>query len=269
VLLASLLDDLYAEHEALDDRVAGLTPEQWLAPTPAQGWSVADAISHLAYFDVTATLALTDETAFDEHVRHFRAQSDVRVDLELGRSVPADELVQRWRTGRASLRSTAAKRASQTADVERPARIPWYGPAMSLTSFVTARLMETWAHGQDVADAIGLPSVTTPRLRHVIHIGFAARPYAFRVHGIEDPGEAIRVRTHNPDDATDVWTWGPEDATDEIVGSAVGLALIFTQRRHPDDTDVRATGVAAERFLAVAQAFAGPPGSGRPRRREQ
>jgi uncharacterized protein (TIGR03084 family) len=137
---------------------------------------------------------------------------------------------------------------------------------MSLTSFVSARLMETWAHGQDVADALGLPPVTTSRLRHVIHIGVAARPYAFRVHDMEDSGDPIRVRTHNPADETDVWTWGPEDAADVLSGSALCLALVLTQRRHPDDTDVRATGATAERFLSVAQAFAGPAGSGRPRR---
>jgi uncharacterized protein (TIGR03084 family) len=139
---------------------------------------------------------------------------------------------------------------------------------MSLGSFVTARLMETWAHGQDVADALGLPSVTTPRLRHVIHIGVGARPYAFRVHDTDDPGDPILVRARNPADETDIWTWGPEDATDELSGSALGLALVFTQRRHPDDTDVRATGATAERFLSVAQAFAGPAGRGRPRRAE-
>jgi uncharacterized protein (TIGR03084 family) len=139
---------------------------------------------------------------------------------------------------------------------------------MSLNSFVTARLMETWAHGQDVADALGLPPVTTPRLRHVIHIGVAARPYAFRVHEVEDPGDPIRVRTYNPADVSDIWAWGPEDAADELSGSAVDLALVFTQRRHPDDTDVRASGATAEQFLSVAQAFAGPAGTGRPRRAE-
>ena len=264
--LEKFLEDLDAEHAALDERVAGLTAEQWLAPTPAEGWSIADAISHLAYFDASATLALGDEATFDEHVRHLLAHASEGLDVELGRSVPAEELLVRWRTGRSALRAQAAKRASEAADrAERPSRVPWYGPAMSLTSFVTARLMETWAHGQDVADALDLPPVTTRRLRHVIHIGVAARPYAFRVHGRKDPCEVIRVCTRNPADETDIWTWGPDDAADQLAGSALGLALVFTQRRHPDDTDVRATGAAAEAFLEVAQAFAGPAGSGRPR----
>jgi uncharacterized protein (TIGR03084 family) len=265
--LTSFLDDLAAEHEALDERVAGLAAVQWLAPTPAEGWSIADAISHLTYFDASATLALSDEEGFAEHVRHLLAHPNDGLDVELGRSVPPEELVARWRTGRATLTERAAVRSGEAASGgERPSRVPWYGPAMSLNSFVTARLMETWAHGQDVADALGLPPIVTPRLRHVIHIGVAARPYAFRVHDIEDPGDPIRVRTHNPTDESDIWTWGLEDAGNELSGSAISLALVFTQRRHPDDTDVRASGSTAERFLSVAQAFAGPAGPGRPRR---
>jgi uncharacterized protein (TIGR03084 family) len=268
--LASLIDDLAAEHEALDERVAALSAEQWLTPTPAEGWSVADAISHLTYFDSSATLALTDEQAFAEHVRRLSARANDGLDVELGRRLSSGELLARWRTGRATLLAHAAARADRAAAIGAPPeRIPWYGPAMSLTSFVTARLMETWAHGEDVADSIGLPPVTAPRLRHVIHIGVAARPYAFRVHGVEDTGEPIFVHTNNPADETEVWTWGPEDATDQLSGSAVGLALVLTQRRHPADTDVKATGATAERFLSVAQAFAGPAGRGRARRGER
>jgi len=265
--LTSLLDDLAAEHRALDERVADLTPDDWRLPTPAEGWSIADAISHLTYFDWSATLALTDEPAFEEHVRYIFAHANDGLDVDLGRSVGCAELLARWRTGRAALAGHAAARAHDASGSrEAPARVPWYGPAMSLTSFVTARLMETWAHGQDVADAVGLPPVTTPRLRHVVHIGVGARAFAFRVHGVEDPGDPIRVTTCNPVEESDTWTWGPEEAVNELSGSAVDLALVFTQRRHPDDTDVRATGPTAEKFLAVAQAFAGPAGGGRARR---
>jgi uncharacterized protein (TIGR03084 family) len=268
--LTSFLDDLAAEQEALDDRVANLAADQWGTPTPAAGWDVADSISHLTFFDASASLALADEPAFDAHLKHLLAHPDDGLDVALGRSVTPSELLRSWRAGRAEMRGRAAALARKAAESgERPARVPWYGPAMSLGSFVTARLMETWAHGQDVADALGLPPVTTPRLRHVIHIGVAARPFAFRVHDMEDPGDPILVRTHDPSDESDVWSFGPTDAADTISGSAVDLALVFTQRRHHADTDVRATGATAEAFLAVAQAFAGPAGPGRARRHRE
>ena len=56
--------DLLAEHDALDAIVAPLPDDAWATPTPSPGWSVADQIGHLTYFDGTAALAITDPDAF-------------------------------------------------------------------------------------------------------------------------------------------------------------------------------------------------------------
>jgi uncharacterized protein (TIGR03084 family) len=128
---------------------------------------------------------------------------------------------------------------------------------MSIASFTTARLMETWAHGADVRDALGVPIEPSARLRHIIHLGVTARPFSFAVHGVTDPGDPIRIEATGPDGST--WTWGPADATDRVSGSALDLALVLTQRRHRSRTDVVARGAAAEQWLAIAQAFAGAP----------
>jgi uncharacterized protein (TIGR03084 family) len=128
---------------------------------------------------------------------------------------------------------------------------------MSIASFTTARLMETWAHGADVRDALGVPLAPSLRLRHVIHLGVTARPFAFAVHGVDDPGDPIRVEAQAPDGTT--WTWGPDEAADRVSGPALDLALLLTQRRHRSRTGVTATGPTAEAWLTIAQAFAGPP----------
>jgi hypothetical protein len=44
---------------------------------------------------------------------------------------------------------------------------------------------------------------------------------------------------------------------------AYDFCLLVTQRRHRDDPDLVATGPDADRWLDIAQAFAGPPGNGR------
>ncbi len=254
-----LLDDLEAEHATLDGRVARLSAERWSGPTPAIGWSVADQISHLAYFDGSAALALSDRAAFEAHRNELFGSIAAEPDVALGRSAPGREVLAAWRAARARL-------VGAVRDVlvrGEPSRVPWYGPEMGLASFVTARLMETWAHGDDVADALGLPLVVSARLRHVIHLGVAARAHAFAAHGVADPGDPVVFHTHNPLDETDVWTFGDPDAADRVTGSALGLALVFTQRRKPEETDVQAEGTTAELFLGVAQAFAGPPGSSR------
>jgi uncharacterized protein (TIGR03084 family) len=143
-------------------------------------------------------------------------------------------------------------------------RLPWYGPDMGVASSVTARLMETWAHGQDIADALGVTREPTARLRHVAHIGIRALPYSFTVRGLPVPADLIRVELGAPD--TSRWTWGPAAATNRITGSALDFCLVVTQRRHRDDTDLVVTGETARSWIAIAQAFAGPAGPGRARR---
>jgi uncharacterized protein (TIGR03084 family) len=132
---------------------------------------------------------------------------------------------------------------------------------MSATSMATARLMETWAHGQDVADALGITRTPTPRLRHVAWLGTRTRDFAFAVRGLAPPAEPFRVELSAPDGP--VWTFGPEDARQRVSGPALDFCLLVTQRIHRDDTDLVATGADADAWLDIAQTFAGPPGSGR------
>lgn len=139
---ADLLADLAAEHAALDERVAGLDEAAWRTPTPAERWTVADSVSHLAFFDRSAVLALTDGDAFAAHLVELAAAASSEPDTALGRAGDAAALLASWREGRAALLAAAGA-------ADPTARVPWYGPAMSFASFVSARLMETWAHGQD------------------------------------------------------------------------------------------------------------------------
>jgi uncharacterized protein (TIGR03084 family) len=137
---------------------------------------------------------------------------------------------------------------------------------MSPISMATARFMETWAHGLDVADGLaeaGLGAGPAPddRVRHVVHLGVRTRDFAFGTRELEPPGEEFRVELTAPSGET--WAFGPEDAAQRVTGSAFDFALLVTQRRHRDDVDVQAVGAEAEQWLAIAQCFAGPPGEGR------
>ena len=121
--------------------------------------------------------------------------------------------------------------------------------------------METWAHGWDVIGALGRRYEPTDRLRHVVFLGLQALPNAFVTHGRTVPKDAIRVDVSLPGGAR--LQLGPQDARNVVEGSGYELALVATQRRHVGDTSLQATGVVAQEWLEVAQAFAGPPGTKR------
>jgi len=101
----------------------------------------------------------------------------------------------------------------------------------------------------------------TARLRHVAFLGVRALPWSFTVHGLDVPAAEVRVELRSPD--RDLWVWGDEEADDVVRGSALDFCLVVTQRRHPDDVRLDVQGPVAKRWIGIAQAFAGPPGSGR------
>jgi uncharacterized protein (TIGR03084 family) len=255
--MQDICDDLTAEHRALDAVVAALEPEVWATATPAAGWSIGDGISHLCFFDQRARWALSPETV-ETFLADARTLAESRggpdPSVAFGRAMDAATLLDRWRTEREALLGVART-------VDGSARIPWYGPAMAARSFITARLMETWAHGQDIRDALGLAPEVSARLRHVAHIGVRARPFAYATNKRPLPDVEVRVELSAPD-AT-VWAWGSDAAEDIVRGPAVDFCLVVTQRRHVADTSLVVQGSAAKEWMSIAQAFAGPPGPGR------
>ncbi|MBE5441000.1 TIGR03084 family metal-binding protein [Mycobacteroides abscessus] len=252
----AVIDDLRAESDELDALVAALPEQGWARDTPAAGWTIAHQIAHLHWTDAQSLLAVTDPAVFAEELPKAMADPLGFVDKaaeETAQIPPADLLIQ-WRSTRNQLH--AALRAAPDG-----VKIPWYGPPMSAASMGTARLMETWAHGLDVADALGVPLAPTPRIKSIAHLGVRTRDFAFSVHGLPAPSEPFRVELTGPD--ADTWTWGPEEAAQRVTGSALDFCYLVTQRRPRADLDLRATGQDAEQWLSIAQAFAGPPGAGR------
>lgn len=256
--LDALVADLPDGSDGPDDAAAGT--RTWRSPTPAPGWTVAHQIAHLAWTDEIAALAATDPAAFlaagQALLASGRSPEEV-VDREAdaGAAAPGTDLLTRWRTARAALET--ALRA-----VPDGTRLPWFGPPMAAASMATARLMETWAHGRDVADALGVTRVPTARLRHVARLAVRTTGFSFAVHGRPAPADGIRVELTAPDGGT--WVFGPPDAAQHVTGPALDLCLLAVRRRHRADTALVATGPDADAWLDVAQAFAGPPGAGRP-----
>lgn len=254
--MAAICDDLEAETAELLKLIIPLSPLHWDLATPAEGWSVRDAVSHLAFFDETGNLAATDPEAFAVGAAELQSSSDPgTAGLNRGRTVKPVELLNWFISARSTMIASFRTLDAKT-------RLPWYGPAMGALSFATARLMETWAHGQDVADALGATRPETARLKHIAHIGVRARPFSYTINKRDIPSSEVAVRLSAPDGST--WTWNDEAAdTNLISGNALDFCLVVTQRRHRDDTELVVHGDAAHEWIAFAQAFAGAPGPGR------
>ncbi|MCX5421645.1 TIGR03084 family metal-binding protein [Streptomyces sp. NBC_00078] len=252
-----VIDDLRAESEELDRLVAELSPEQWVLATPAPGWTIAHQIAHLAWTDRAALTAVTDPDGFQQLIETALTAPDSYVDegAEEGAELPPGDLLRGWRDGRAAL-DRALRQAPPGA------RFPWYGPPMAVASMATARLMETWAHGLDVADTLGVVRPPTDRLKHVARLGVRTRDFAYGVRGLTPPNEEFRVELTAP--SGHLWAYGPGDAPQRVTGPALDFCLLVTQRANRTDLALEAVGPDADRWLDLAQAFAGPSGAGRP-----
>jgi uncharacterized protein (TIGR03084 family) len=255
VELAEMLDDLAAESADLDRLVADLPPADWERPTPSPGWTVAHQIAHLAWTDNASLLAVTDPDGYAQHLTDAMADPSTFVDRGAREWLAAStDLLTQWRDGRAAL-------AAALAAVPDGTRIFWYGNTMTASSMATARIMETWAHGLDVADALGVAREPTARLRHIAYLAYRTVGHSFAAHDRPAPTDPVAFVLTAPDGS--LWTYGDPSAGNRVTGPALDLCLLVTQRRHRADLALEATGPVADEWLDVAQAFAGPPGAGR------
>ena len=255
--MKQICEDLRIEHEELDAALTGLDEEQWMIMTPSPGWNIKDQMRHLAYFDDRAALAASDPEAFGKHLEEVMSDMTAFVTMldDVGKTMPIPELMEWWRKERKIMLDAFAA-------CGRKDRLPWYGPPMSALSHATARLMETWVHGQDIFDALKLKRNNTDRLRNIAHLGVTTFGWSYKNRGMEPPQVPVRVELTAP--SGDIWTWGPEDVSEKISGPAGDFCLVVAQRRHVDDTKLEVVGETARDWMLKAQCFAGPPTDGPP-----
>jgi uncharacterized protein (TIGR03084 family) len=251
-----VLADLDQIERSLDAILEPLDDAGWQRPTPAEGWTVGDTVSHLAWFEEQAELAARDPEKFASNVNELLSggiDGYMAVAIDLGRGKPGSELLDWWRRARG-----AAQDAFRGLD---PAgRVSWFGPSMASRTFVGARVMETFAHGTDVADALEVPFPTGGALRHVAALGVKTFGWSFQNRGLAVPDHRVRVELTDPDG--EVHRWNEHD-TQSVVGTLEDFSLVVTQRRHVDDTGLTVDGPTARQWMEIAQCFAGPPGPGR------
>jgi len=254
--MEQICNDLAKEQEELDAVVANLDEVGWKTMTPSEGWDIKEQIRHLAYYEDRAKLAASNQEAFKQWFEEMQQDPNKmrRHEETTGKDLNAEGTLKWWREERRALLKVLAK-------MDRKKRLHWYGPALSAMTFATARLMETWAHGQDVVDALGIQRKPTDRLRHIAHMGVSTLRFSYANRNMEAPDTPVRVELTGP--SGDTWNWGPEEAKDMVKGLAEDFCLVVVQRRHVADTDLIIKGETAQQWMSMAQAYAGPPTEGR------
>lgn len=256
--MQDICGDLLAECRDLADLCETLAPQQWLLPSEFYGWTPWDEIAHLCYFDETGLQSARDPEAFAREAallnqRVERGEEISALARAQYRSLAGAALLARWRVLHEGL-------VDALSTLEPKARLAWYGPSMSARSFATARLMETWAHGQDVWDVVRRRRPQTVRLKHIAHLGATTFRWTFVNRKLPVPDIVPYIELAAPGGG--MWTWNEPSTDDFVRGTAEDFCLLVTQRRHLADTGLQYRGGAAGQWLPMAQCFAGAPTDG-------
>lgn len=256
------VEDFRAEAAALAAVLEDLPEARFFEPTQFKGWTIDDVLGHLHMFDHAAEKALTDPEGFAEFLEWLTGQ------LRQGRSLREAQypwldglrgraLFEAWRRGTESL-------AAAYAEADPRQRVRWVGPEMSARSSITARQMETWAHGHEIFDLLGQRRAETDRIGNIVHLGVNTFGWSFANRGLPVPERMPHLVLTAPSGR--VWTFGEPSEEERIEGSAVGFAQVVTQTRNVADTDLKVTGPVAREWMSIAQCFAGgatdPPAAG-------
>ncbi|MGR3322024.1 MAG: TIGR03084 family metal-binding protein [Pseudooceanicola sp.] len=245
--------DFLDETRALHALTGEMAEDGFDRPTAFKGWSTNDVLQHLHHYNILADLSLFDPERFAEEYGKVQALREQGLDMvaasrEMLGDLAGAEL-------RAAWLEQAEAMAPRWHDADPATRVDWAGPSMSARSSISARLMETWAHGQEIWDLAGRVRADTDRIRSIAVLGVNTFGWTFKARGEAPPGERPTVRLSAP--SGEEWTFPGSD--EEIGGSATEFCQVVTQTRNIADVALRVEGPVAREWMAKAQCFAGPP----------
>ena len=242
----TVFDDLAAEQERLEGILSGLEEAQWMSPSGAAGWTVADVVLHLAQSEESVVAAVAGEprAALGEAAGG-TVEERVAALVHAQRAAP-DVVFARWQRAR-----RAALDALRAADPDRP--VAWVAAPVKPATLATTRLAEHWAHGLDVTGPLGLEFPDTERLRHVAWLAHRTLPYAMTLAG-EQPAQ-VWCELTAPDGAS-VWEFGSPGAESAIAGSAGAFCRVAARRLDPVSSGLRVSGPHGATVLRLMRTYA-------------
>ena len=243
--------DLRAEGDDLHAFLSNLDDATWWRPTPFKSWTPFDVIAHLHTGDEAARLAVSDPEKFQRQIANWKqTRSTAKLPRELVETQEARVLLAQWR-------SCLHELCGLLESIQPDTRIGWVGPPMAARTFAAARLMECWAHGQDIYDLMRHKRAHHDRIRAIADLGVRTFGFTFANRGLTPPPIKPHVRLTAPSGA--IWEWNPADGENRISGSAVEFCHVVTQGRNILDTRLEVVGESAQQWMAIAQCFAQAP----------
>lgn len=246
--------DFCDESDALAVILEPLSDAEFDMPTQFKDWTIDDVIGHLHMFNVAALDTLHSDTAFATFFTPIATamaagKTMVQTQYSWLDGLRGRALFEQWR-------ETSGQVAQAYSDSDPKRRLKWAGPDMSALSCITARQMETWAHGQEVFDVLGQERIEQDRIRNIAHLGVSTFGWTFINRGLSVPEPAPYVRLTGPSGV--IWNWNTPQDENAVHGNAVDFARVVTQVRNIADTSLKTVGQAAADWMATAQCFAGP-----------
>jgi len=246
--------DFKDESKALYALVEGQPDEALTQPTQFKGWSSNDVIGHLHMWNWAADLSLRDGDAFMAFFAEVASAMEGKGLRDFERNwldgLAGRDLLETWR-------AFYIEAADRFAAADPKLRVKWAGPDMSVRSSITARLMETWAHGQAVYDMMGVMREDKDRIKNIAILGMNTFSWTFinRKLGVPEPVPYVRLTA--PSGA--IWEWNDAGCDNRVEGQATEFCQVVTQTRNIADTRLQISGDIARQWMAIAQCFAGPP----------
>ena len=247
--------DFKNESDSLYKILKNIKVDAFSKETQFKSWTINDVLYHLHVWNKAALLSLKSESKFQEFLQDFisavkSGTSPRDYEKKLSENKVGQELLLLWKKN--------YEKVSDEFSISDPkSRVKWAGPDMSVRSSITARLMETWAHGQEIYDQLGLNRVEDDRIRNIVVIGMNTFGWTFRNRNLVVPQKMPRLFLLSPSKIK--WEWNEDNKEDSIIGNASEFCQVVTQVRNINDTSLKVTGNIAKKWMSIAQCFAGPP----------
>jgi len=242
---SDVLDDLEAEQDQLEAVLATLSPDQWLSPSAATGWTVADVVLHLAQTEEAVPTTVSGEQDIADWRRYGDTVDEAMAVMVRAETAAPTQIFARWRAAR-----RAAVQALRTADPRQPVR--WVSASLKPRTLATTRLAEHWTHALDITGPLGIDYPDTMRLRHVAWLGHSTLPYAFRLAG--QPVVPVYCDLTAPDGSP--WRFGDPAAESAIIGPASAFCRVGARRLAPADSGLQTHGPHGAQALRLLRNYA-------------